>query len=363
MFNRPLLLTCIVTGLFMQFISSAQEGIVYTEASNFTLVGKLMDTPNPYHRVDTVVFKGFTPSENTQVRESSGISVAFRTDSPVIYILTEYGEVSKDPVNTGPISARGYDLYIRRDGKWRYASAKCRPVATLDQPLALISSMEPVMKDCLLYLPLYSEEYSIKIGVKEGSKIEAIPNPFRHRIAVFGSSYTHGSCTSRAGMSYPAQFTRMTGLQMLSLGCSGHSKLQDYFANVLAAIDVDAYVFDSFSNPTPEMIQERLFPFIEKIQSTHPGVPLIFQQTIYRESRTFSTGIDKSEARKMEVADSMMRIACKKYKDVYYIKPDAVPDDHSASIDGTHPSNYGYQLWAESIAKPVRKILRKYGIQ
>ena len=141
------------------------------------------------------------------------------------------------------------------------------------------------------------------------------------------------------------------------------SKLQDYFATVLAAADVDAFVFDSFSNPTPQMIRERLFPFIEKIQASHPGKPLIFQQTIFRESRAFSTSIDAAEARKMEVADSMMKIACKKYKDVYFIKPDAVPDDHSASIDGTHPSNYGYQLWAESIVKPVTKILRKYGIK
>ena len=37
---------------------------VYTEASDLTLTGKLMDTPNPYHRVDTVRFKGFTASEN-----------------------------------------------------------------------------------------------------------------------------------------------------------------------------------------------------------------------------------------------------------------------------------------------------------
>ena len=35
---------------------------VYTEASDLTLTGKLMNTPNPYHRVDTVKFKGFTKS-------------------------------------------------------------------------------------------------------------------------------------------------------------------------------------------------------------------------------------------------------------------------------------------------------------
>ena len=58
---------------------------VYTEASSLTLTGKLFpDTPNPYHRVDTVKYKGFTKAENRQVRESSGIAVAFRTDSPSI---------------------------------------------------------------------------------------------------------------------------------------------------------------------------------------------------------------------------------------------------------------------------------------
>lgn len=45
----------------------------FTEASGLTMVGKLMtDTPNPYHRVDTVRFKGFTKTENKQVRMSAG---------------------------------------------------------------------------------------------------------------------------------------------------------------------------------------------------------------------------------------------------------------------------------------------------
>ena len=65
----------------------------------------------------------------------------------------------------------------------------------------------------------------------------------------------------------------------------------------------------------------------------------------------------------MHTADSLMAIACARYKDVYYIRPNACTDNHDASIDGTHPSNHGYRLWAESIEKPVRKILRKYGIR
>lgn len=59
-------------------------------------------------------------------------------------------------------------------------------------------------------------------------------------------------------MTYPAQLSRMTGLQFLSLGCSGHSKLQVYFADVLAASDVDAFVFDAFSNPSPKEMRKRI---------------------------------------------------------------------------------------------------------
>ena len=336
------------------------QDLIYTEASDLTLTGKLIDTPNPYHRVDTVRFKGFTKSENNQVRNSAGIAVAFRTNSPTISVLTKYGDVGW-PNNTGGYSARGYDLYIRRDGQWIWAGAGCP--GDLEKPFNLISGMDGTMKECLMYLPILSEEHSVKIGVTEGSVLEPLPNPFRGRIGIFGSSFTHGISTSRAGMAYPAIFSRETGLQMLSLGCSGNCKLQDYFADVLAAADVDAFVFDSFSNPSPEQIEERLFPFIEKVQAAHPGKPLIFQRTIYREWRNFNKRTADYEARRIAVADSLMKIACKKYKDVYYIHPSASAPDHETTQDGTHPSDRGYQLWARSIEKPIKKILRKYGIR
>lgn len=343
--------------------TSGDVRLRFVEASDLNLAGKIFyDTPNPYHRVDTVRFKGFTAMENLQVRESSGIACTFRTNSSIITVKTAYGTPGW-PTNGNGISGRGYDLYIRSGAEWVYAASGVSPDKDLDANLILIKDMEPVEHECLLYLPLYSEVNSVRIGVEEGAHIESIV-PFRHRVAIFGSSFTHGSSTTRGGMTYPAQFTRSTGIQMLSLGCSGNCKLQDYFCDVLcAAQDVDAFVFDAFSNPSAQMIRERLFPFIEKLQAAHPGVPLIFQQTIRRESRNFSTRSEKVEADRMHTADSLMSIAVKKYKDVYFIRPCASTPDHNASVDGTHPDNYGYTLWAQSIEKPLRKILRKYGIR
>ena len=65
----------------------------------------------------------------------------------------------------------------------------------------------------------------------------------------------------------------------------------------------------------------------------------------------------------MNLVEKMMKEACKKYPNVYFIHPDATADDNNASVDATHPDNYGYNLWARSIEKPVLKILKKYGIK
>ena len=164
-------------------------------------------------------------------------------------------------------------------------------------------------------------------------------------------------------MSYPMQFMRHTGIQLLSLGCSGNCKMQPYFADVLCDAEVDALIFDAFSNPNAEMIRARLFPFIEKIQSAHPDIPLIFQQTIYREGRNFSKSADRNEQAKQDTAAELMKQACKKYKNVYFIQTNATDDLHETSVDGVHPGDYGYTLWARSIEKPILKILKRYGIR
>jgi len=356
--------------LFSMTMHAQEVEYVYTEAADLTLIGKLMPgkTQNPYHRVDTTLYKGFTSRENHLVRMSSGMGCVFKTNSRSIRIKTEYGQMD-DPVNTSIISARGYDLYILQDGKWVWASSGVSPRNDLSKAFKIIDDMDGSEHTCLLYFPTYSEVKSIKIGVEKGATMQSAENPFTHRIAIWGSSYTHGSSTSRAGMTYPAQFSRSTGLQLLSLGCSGRCLLQDYFCDVLVDVDAEAFIFDSFSNPRADVIRERLVPFIDRMIAAHPGKPLIFQQTIYRERRNFNTSSDEREQAKMEMAAKIFKEikstpeGRKKYKDVYFIIPNACPASHEASVDGVHPDNYGYTLWAESIEKPVLKILKKYGIR
>lgn len=366
--KRTVLVLAVVFTVISTFAQTTEY--IYVEASNLTLFGKLMPgmTSNPYHRVDTTRYTGFTKREAKLVTMSSGMGCVFKTNSRSISILAKYNYKDCQP-NTSDVSVQGFDLYIKQDGKWLWAAAGPYRRDQFNMPFVLIENMNGSEHECLLYFPTYSELESVKVGVEKSSQISPVKNPFRHRIAVWGSSYTHGSSTSRAGMTYPAQFSRSTGLQMLSLGTSGTCRLQDYFCDVLVNVEADAFVFDAFSNSAASMIRERLIPFIDRMIAAHPGKPMIFQQTIYRERRNFNIKEDARERAKMEAAEAVFaemkstHVGQEKYKDVYLIYPNATSETHEATVDGVHPDNYGYTLWYKSVEQPILDILERYGIR
>lgn len=353
----------IAAALLLAVCASAQDNWTKVEVSELGILGKALPTPNPYHRIDTVKYKGFTASENRQCRMPAGLTVVFRTDATVIGISAEFGNVrSREPF----ASYMGFDLYIKKDGAWFWAGRNWFRDNWKDPEsvVTMVTDMAPGEKECLLYLPIQCELYSAKVCVPEGSKIEKMDSPFRHRVVFHGSSFTHGISTTRSGMSYPMQFMRKTGIQVVPLGFSGNCKMQSYFADFLEDVEADAYVFDPFSNPGIPTIRERLLPFIDRMVKAHPGKPLIFQRTIYWERENFNTASQKEFGGRRALSDSLMAIACKKYKDVYYIKPDAaLHNGESSTADGVHPNDNGYSCWEASIEKPVLRILRKYGIR
>lgn len=345
------------------FCASAQaQKWKKVEVSSLNLCGKAFDTPNPYHRIDTCVYKGFTPRENEQCRVPAGLTVMFKTNATQIGASVEFSWASAAAF----CSYRGFDLYIKKDGKWLWAGSTTfsKEHNDKDRVRTLVRDMAPGDKECLLYLPIYSELNSCQVCVPEGSYIEPLESPFKHKIAFHGSSFTHGISCTRAGMSYPMQFMRRTGLQVIPLGFSGNCKMQPYFADVLEDVEADAYVFDPFSNPNIPLIRERLLPFIDRMVKAHPGKPIIIQRTIYWEKENFNTTSQAEFGGRRALSDSLMKIACKQYKDVYYIKPDAaLHNGESSTADGTHPNDHGYSLWEASIEKPILKILKKYGIK
>ena len=149
-----LLFTCLCAAAMLSAQTPKNVEYVYREASDLNLIGKLMDTPNPYHRVDTCKYKGFTSSENKQVRSSAGLAVLFRTNSSTIAVNCEYG-FANDGASTMGIALRGYDLYIKKDGEWLYAASGAPNVRDNKGKRVLIKDMDRSEKECMRYLQIF----------------------------------------------------------------------------------------------------------------------------------------------------------------------------------------------------------------
>ena len=348
------------------FNAYAQD-IKWHDAANLTVIGKAIPTPKPFTRIDNSIYKFNNKTIEKYTDYSTGLAILFETDSPVIKARWTTG--GRDyTANMAGISQKGLDLYILKDGEWIFAGVgvpdmKKSPFKKHES--TIVTDMTEDTKQCILYLPLYDSMKKLEIGIENGSSIRPIKNPFRHNIIVHGSSITHGASASRSGMTYAARFGRETGFYTINLGFSGNCKLQKEFAQYLADIkNADAFIFDTFSNPTAEEIYQNFDQFVDIVRAAHPGVPMIFLQTEHRETRNFNTKREISEAAKQRAAEEVVRKRMKTDKHIYFISSeDFLGSEHIATTDGTHPTDLGFTYMLESITPKIKKIFRKYKIR
>lgn len=347
----------------MPLANKTQKKMVYTDAALLTVVNKPQSEGPLYQRIDVERYPDLNATVNRYYAYSTGLAVAFRTNSRNIHACWETVE-NGNRSETPAIAQKGLDLYIRKEGKWIFAGTGT-PQASTCHEAPLIEDMEEGMKECLLYLPLFDKMESLRIGVDEGSELEALPNPFRHKVVAIGSSITHGVGVSRPGMAYPARLERSIGVEFCNLGASGQCKLDSFYARIAAETEADAFLFDTFSNPNAKQIEERLKDFVDRIRVAHPETPLIFLQTEVRETGNFNLKRRKFEYEKRTMAErELKKLKDAGYKNIYFINPGMpLGEDHEATADGVHPTDMGHERILEVIQPQIVKILRKHGVK
>ncbi len=370
MMKRLLSLSLVLVAFSAVAANAGKPSIKYVDAQTLTHIGKMGKTTNPYNRVEVADYPEFNRTEALLLTYCAGEAILFETDAKEIWVTPTYGK-SSDYDHMPRRASAGFNLFIERDGEWVWAASKVGGKGKTkdgavreNMPLKLLGNMPAQTKRCMLYLPLFAELTSLEIGVPEGATLTAMEKPFRHNIAIFGSSFTHGASASGAGLTYPAFLQRQTGLNINSFGMSGNSKLQRVMGEILGETMADAYICDAFSNPTTTQIGERMRPFLDEIRKRNPEAPVIFLKTIYRESRNFDLNSDRGEQRRMDYVDSLMKVIVKEYPNVYYVdKVNQTGTDHLTSADGTHPYSWGYKRWADAIQPKIVKILKKHHIK
>ncbi|MDQ8005582.1 MAG: SGNH/GDSL hydrolase family protein [Pedobacter sp.] len=335
---------------------------IYRDAGSFYLYGKAFQTSTVYHRVDTGKYNDLPAAVKRLLTHSAGLAIAFKTNSKSIsakWCVT----TSKALNNLTPIAQKGLDLYIKKDGKWQFAGVG-RPNDVCSE-YNLVKNMDGTEKECMLFLPLYDELKSLEIGTDEGSTINSLDNPFRHKIAIYGSSIVHGASAGRPGMAYPAILSRKTGLYFVNLGISGNAKMEKSAAKMVSDIQADAFILDCVPNPSPEQIKERAESFVKTVREKHPKAPIILMQSIIREQGNFDLVV-KERVRKQneEITAAFNRLRNAGMKDIFLITAEKLlGNDHDATTDGVHPNDLGFYRMAEQLAPQITKILTTYRIK
>ncbi len=344
-------------------MADAGNDLKYVDAMGFTIVNRTQGTAPGLQRLDVDRYPDLPKQVNTYFSYSTGLAVAFRTDSRNIHVRWITAEPSTGGTNTTMINRSGLDLYIRHDGEWVFAGA-VTPGFKSEHKGPLVSDMAEGVKECMLYLPLFNRPVALELGIDEEAYAEALPNPFRHKVVVVGSSITHGASASRPGLAYPAMLGRGLDMEFTNLGACGLCKLESFYADIVGDTEADAFVFDAFSNPNAKQIGERLEPFVARIREKHPETPLIFLQTEVRETGTFDLKKREYERKKRAAAAEGLKEIMKSDRNVYFIDPAMeLPDNHEGTSDGVHPNDAGFASIVEALQPKLARILRKYGIR
>lgn len=358
--KKTLLLLALLCSLSL---SAMGQKLKFVDATELGIHGYTKQTDkSPYYRFDHTPYE-FNKTIVGHSKHSSGLYVVFKTNSSQISATWE-NTPRRLGDNMSGILQLGLDLYIKVDGKWKFASVG--RVSTIAQKnrrtRSLIKNLPEGEKECLLYLPVWCELRELLIGVDENATIEGLPTPFRHKVIVHGSSITHGASASRGGLTYNAILSRNLGINFVNFGFSGQCKLQPAFAEFLSTCEADAFLFDAFSNPKAKEISSRLEDFVSTLVKAHPGKPLIFLQTPITYEDCLDTSKYKALKERNDTARSIMKKLMKQYKDVYFLEVHNVVGE-GGSIDLTHPNDVGFDRFVKAYQPKIAKILKKYGIK
>ena len=332
----------------------------YTDAADLNIIGKAFpeDTEHLYFRVDTTKYSNMPKAVKGLFTNTSGIAVSFITDSPNIHVRWEVTKLQTGTNMTG-IQLQGLDFYIKCDGRWVFAGAVSAKDKVSERIIA--GNMDNSEKECLLYLPCYGGIESLEIGVDKDAAIYSGKNPFKGKIVVYGSSITQGASASRPGMAYPAILSRKSGYNFVNLGLSGSGKMEPEVAAMLSEIkDADAFILDCIANPNPDAINERTQNFVSVIRNKYPSVPIVFIQSVVRESGNFNLKVRENNRRQNEAIAAQFEIMKKKgVRNIYLIREnDFLGKDHEGTVDGTHPNDLGFDRFVSRIRRPLSRILK-----
>lgn len=347
----------IIIGLLSNLTSVRAQQVI--PSSKLTIQGRAFAENPGFHRVDTTKYHDLPPAVKKLYTHSAGLFVTFRTNSTKLSIDWETVDAALGN-NSTPIMSRGFDAYVKESNGWRFAGVARPHLKNAESSFTLVENMEKTEKEFLLYFPLYKGLRSFQLQIDEGATFTPTVQKYDKKIIVYGSSIVHGASASRPGLAYPAKISRSINADVINMGVSGNARMELEVAKMINDIeDVDLIIMDCVPNCSPQQVKERTFAFVQELRKAHPDTPILMMESIIRQIGNYNLEWKK---KRQEQNDNLKteyeRLLAAGYKNLFYLPADhLIGDDYEGTVDGTHPTDVGFERMVKIIQPEIEKIL------
>lgn len=290
----------------------------------------------------------------------AGGQIRFRTDSPNLSIRVKLAAPA-DMYHMPATGQCGFDCYLGEPGQLKYVSTTRFDMKAAEFESVFYEGLPRSMRNVTVNFPLYRKVEEVWIGVDHEASVEAPPAFGGGSIVFYGTSITQGGCAARPGMAYPNVLSRRLDRECVNLGFSGNGKGEPELARLIGEIpDPALIVLDYIPNVSTEEFRETLPVFLEILREAHPAAPVLVVSSIRYAGDTLNPVLRKK------------RIDCRDFAKRTVEARQATGDaaiaflngDHllgrgydECTVDGVHPTDLGFMRMAESMLKPIKRML------
>lgn len=290
--------------------------------------------------------------------DSAGLCAHFTTNAPEIHVRWTLTSSNLAMPHMPATGVSGLDLYVLRDGKWRWLSVG-QPTATT-KSARLISGLPAGEQQYRLYLPLYNGVSSVELGIARDATLAPADFGKRQKPVVFyGTSITQGGCASRPGSAHVAILGRRLNVPIINLGFSGNGKMEPEMADLLTELDPALYVIDCVPNMTGIEVAERAEPLVKKLRAAHPDCPILLvdhaEEASHPADQAWQTLF---RGRQGKLAAACQRLHEAGITNLHFLSgKDLLGHDGEGTVDGVHPNDLGFERMADAFEPVLRKLL------
>jgi hypothetical protein len=288
---------------------------------------------------------------------TAGGRLRFTTNSSFVAISVTYDCIEKSS-HFSMNGMAGFDLYEEISETQKHMGSFTPPLETESHFESLIELQHSDCHHITINFPTYSAISELYIGLSEGAYVKpARPYQISKPLAYYGSSITHGACSSRPGNTYPEMISRALNCDYINLGFGGNALGEQAIAEYIADLDMSVFVLDyDYNAPDVEHLAATHKNMYRTVREKHPSVPILM---ISRPKPLLT----EKELERLEIVKTTYQDALDNGdKNVYFIPGyELIPENiiDSAKVDKVHPNDLGFYCMANRISKELREILMK----